>query len=58
MRQKAIDFVVKVEHLRAAQKRYFKTRNKDDLVESKKLETEIDIDGPKLLQLLTAKKPD
>jgi hypothetical protein len=37
-----IEFVETVRKMRSAQKNYFKTRNRDFLIESKQLETAID----------------
>lgn len=38
----AIDFIDLVARMRAAQRQYFKTRERADLIESKRLEAEVD----------------
>jgi len=58
MRQTVIDLLEKVAAMRKAQTGYFKNgRQRDDLIRSKQLETEIDIEIPKLLTALK-NKPD
>jgi hypothetical protein len=56
MRQQVIDHLEKVLQLRAAQNRYFKSRSREDLMAAKRLETEVDTETPKLLQLLKPKE--
>lgn len=55
MRQQVIDLFKKVAEMRAAQGRYFKTRSKDDLIASKRLEVEIDTEVPRLIKSLENK---
>ncbi len=42
-RTEAVDFAVVVQAMREAQKLYFKTRKKDDLIAAKRLEASIDV---------------
>ncbi len=44
------DFLVIVKAMRDAQKRYFKTRKQDDLIESKRLEASVDLQLATLLR--------
>lgn len=48
--QKIAKYVQLVYDTRQAQKQYFKTRTKDDLVKSKGLEAKIDTQNPEILQ--------
>ena len=48
--QKIAKYVQLVNDMRKAQKEYFKTRTKDDLVKSKGLEAKIDIQNAEILQ--------
>lgn len=48
--QKIAKYVQLVNDMRKAQKEYFKTRTKDDLVKSKGLETKIDMQNAEMLQ--------
>lgn len=52
MRQEVINLLEKVNLMRSAQKRYFKSRMQNDLIESKRLETEVDSETPALLTRL------
>ena len=52
MRQQVISFIEKYQKMRSAQKKYFKTKDQVHLIESKKLETENDIEADRLLPLL------
>lgn len=49
MRQQVIDLLTKVQRMRCAQGKYFKTREKVHLIASKQLEMEVDIETAKLL---------
>lgn len=48
--QKIAKYVQLVNDMRKAQKSYFKTRSKDDLVKSKGLEAQIDTQNAEILQ--------
>jgi hypothetical protein len=58
MRQEVINLLNKVQEMRSAQKRYFKSRKQNDLIESKRLEIEVDTATPAMLKALSPKNPD